>query len=242
MSNFRILLADDHPVFRLGLRSLLASHEGWEVCGESVDGRDAVEKCAQLKPDLLILDVCMPRLNGGDAARQILKHNADQKILVVTDVRSEQVIRECLEAGIGGWVFKSDGTEEVLSAVEALQRGRSSFSAGVSELILDGYLEVRPGSAGIRKLQSRLSLREREVVQLVSEGKASKEVAMALGMSVKTVETHRSNIMRKLNLHSVAELVLYAVRNDIIHVERPDLLVLPTWGSNMAIGAATSLD
>jgi len=241
VTSFRILLADDHPVFRLGLRSLLVSHEGWEVCGESADGRDAVEKCARLKPDLLILDMCMPELNGVGAARQIMEHNPRQRILVVTDVRSEQVIRECLEAGIGGWVFKSDGTQELISAVEALQRGGSSFSAGVSDLILDGYLGRRRLTADIPQ-QFRLSFREREVVQLVSEGKVSKEIAAKLGLSVKTVDTHRSNIMRKLSVHSIAELVLYAVRNEIIHVERPGPLGFPVLGNNLAVGAAASMD
>src|ERR1051326_4788032 len=110
MAVFRILLADDHPVFRLGLRSLLGSHEGWEICGEATDGREAVEKCKLLKPDLLILDICMPRLNGVDAARQVVRHNPGQRILIVTDVGSDQVIRECLGAGWWRWVFKSDGS------------------------------------------------------------------------------------------------------------------------------------
>src|SRR6202521_1283928 len=143
MSAFRILVADDHPVFRLGLCSLIRSHESWEVCGEAVDGRDAVEKCRQLKPDLLILDICMPKLNGVDAAQQILKRNPAQVILVLTAVDSEQVVRDCLEAGIRGWVFKSDGTDDLTAAVEELKRHKSAFSARVSDLIMDGYLRRR---------------------------------------------------------------------------------------------------
>jgi DNA-binding NarL/FixJ family response regulator len=217
MSGFRILLADDHPVFRLGLCSLLGSHLGWEICGEAGDGREAVEKCMQLKPDLLILDICMPRLNGVDAARQILRHNPSQRILVFSDVGSDQVIRDCLEAGVRGWVFKSDGSADLTTAVEGLQRHRSTFSSQVSDLILDGYLQPVPAAA----LPSRLTLREREIVQLVGEGKTSKEIAGMLGVSLKTAETHRSNILIKLNLHSTVELVLYAVRNEIIHVQLP---------------------
>jgi len=224
MSIFRILLADDHPVYRLGLCSLLGSHEGWEICGEAADGREAIKKCKQLKPDLLILDICMPRLNGVDAARQILRDNPDQRILVLTDVGSVQVVRDCLEAGVRGWVFKSDGTADLTTAVEAMQRQRFTFSSRVSDLILDGYLgrhSVDPAVA----IPPRLTLREREVVQLVGEGKTSKEVATMLGMSTKTAETHRSNIMLKLKLHSTVELVLYAVRNEIVHVQLPSFLM-----------------
>jgi DNA-binding NarL/FixJ family response regulator len=224
MSAFRILLADDHPIFRLGLCSLLGSHEGWKICGEAVDGREAVEKCRQLRPDLVILDICMPRLNGVDAARQILRDNPVQRILIVTDVGSEQAIRDCLEAGVRGWVFKSDGAHDLTTAVEALQQHRSTFSSRVSDLILDGYLQRHCVGPAVTMLP-KLSPREREVVQLVGEGKTSKEVAMMLGVTVKTAETHRSNIMLKLKLHSTVELVLYAVRNEIVHVQLPAVVL-----------------
>jgi DNA-binding NarL/FixJ family response regulator len=229
MSTFRILVADDHPVFRFGLCSLLGSHEGWEVCGEAVDGRDAVEKCKRLKPDLLVLDICMPKLNGVDTARQILKDNPAQRILVLTDVNSEQVVRDCLEAGVRGWVYKSDEADHLTNAVEAMQQYKSSFTPRVSELIMDSYLqEHRVGPAAVKV--PRLSPREREVVQLLGEGKTTKEVAITLNVTVKTAETHRSNIMLKLRLHSIAELVLYAVRNEIVHVQLPTLLRFPKPG------------
>jgi len=228
MGSFRILVVDDHPIFRFGLSSLLRSHDGWEVCGEAADGRDAVEKCKQSKPDLIILDICLPKLNGVDAARQILKHNPAQAILILTAVDSEQVIRECLEAGVRGWVFKSDETADLTTAVEALQRRKSIFSSRVSDLVMDGYKQNRVGPA-VPKVP-KLSPREREVVQLVSEGKASKEVATILHMTVATAETHRSNILRKLKLHSIAELVLYAVRNEIVHVQSPTVLRFPSPG------------
>jgi DNA-binding NarL/FixJ family response regulator len=220
MSVFRILVADDHPIFRFGLCSLVGSHEGWQICGEAADGREAVEKCRQLKPDLLILDICMPKLNGLDAARRILKHNPAQRILVLTDVNSDRVVRECLDAGVRGWVFKSDRTQDLTIAVEAMQRHNSTFSARVSDMIMDGYLQrnpVEPETAKARKL----SPREREVIQLLGEGKTTKDVASILNVTVKTAETHRSNIMLKLKLHSIAELVLYAVRNEIVHVQLP---------------------
>jgi DNA-binding NarL/FixJ family response regulator len=161
-----------------------------------------------------------------DAARQILRNDPAQKILVLTDVRSEQVVRDCLDAGVRGWVFKVDGTDDLIAAVEALQRNRSSFSSRVSDLIMDCYLKrqlVGPAAAQA----ARLSPREREIVQLVAEGKTSKEVAVILDVAVKTADTHRSNILRKLNLHSIAELVLYAVRNEIVHVQLPAVVRSP---------------
>ena len=220
MSSFRILLAEDHPVFRIGLCSLIRSKAGWEVCGETADGREAVTKCLQLRPDLLILDICMPSLNGLDAARQILKRNPDQKILVLTNVESEQVIRDCLEAGVRGWILKSDSTDELIAAIEQLQQNRSSFSARISNLILYGYLKPHSDNQTVT-IPAGLSSREREVVQLVSEGKTSKEIAQVLGVSVKTTETHRSNVMLKLRLHSTVDLVMYAIRNEIVHVQLP---------------------
>jgi DNA-binding NarL/FixJ family response regulator len=225
MSAFRVLVADDHPVFRFGVCSLLRSHANWEVCGEASDGRDAVEKCRLLKPDLLILDICMPQLNGLEAARQILKENPTQAILILTDVNSDQVTRDCLEAGVRGWVFKSDGTDDLVTAVAALQQHKSIFSSRVSELLTDVYNRHRmdPPAAKV----ARLSPREREVVQLLGEGKTSKEVAAALGVTLKTAETHRGNVMVKLKLHSIAELVLYAVRNEIVHVHLPFVLRFP---------------
>lgn len=222
MGVFRILVADDHPIFRFGLCSLLGSREGWEVCGEAADGRDAVDKCAQLKPDLLILDICMPRLNGVDAARQVLRGNPDQSILVLTAVDSEQVVRECLEAGVRGWVFKFEGADHLMTAVGAMQQRKSVFSSQVSDLILSAYRQHRSNPAAPKLPQ--LSPREREVVQLVAEGKTSKEVAAILNVSARTAETHRSHILMKLNLHSIAELVLYAVKNEIVHVHRPSVL------------------
>ena len=231
MTTFRILLADDHPIFLLGVRSLLVCHEGWEVCGEAADGREAVEKCRQLKPDLVVLDIGMPRLNGIDAARQILRSNPKQRILVLTDIDSEQVIRECLEAGVRGWVFKTDGAQDLVAAVEALEQHRSTFSSRVSDLVLDGYLR-RPHLDSAVALPRALAPREREVVQLVAEGKSSKEIAVMLGLSVKTVETHRSNILIKLKMHSIVELVMYAVRNGIVSVHVPVALVKDAHSGN----------
>jgi len=178
----------------------------------------------------------MPKLNGVDAARQILKDNPEQKILVVTDVHSEQVVRDCLDAGVRGWVFKCDATEDLTTAVDDLQRNRSSFSPQVSDLIMDCYLQrQRRGSRANR--DATLSPREREVIQLVAEGKSSKEVAVIINVAVKTADTHRSNILLKLRLHSIAELVLYAVRNEIVHVPLPDMVRSP----NLELAGRTML-
>ena len=231
MNRFRILVADEHPIFRFGLCSLLASRQSWVVCGEASDGRDAVEKCRQLKPDLLILDVRMPKLNGLDVVRQILKLNPDQVVLILTAVDSEQIVRDCLDAGVRGWVFKSDGTEDLITAVETLQRRKTMFSSRVSDLILEGFKRnaLSPVPANV----PTLSPREREVVQLVSEGRVSKEIATMLHMTLATAETHRRNILGKLKLHSVAELVLYAIRNGILHVESLVPLALPPPGRSI---------
>jgi DNA-binding NarL/FixJ family response regulator len=216
MSAFRILIADDHEIVRHGIRTLIAEHPGWEVCGEAVDGRDAVEKARALRPDLALLDVGMPNLNGLDAARQILAFAPRTRVLILTMHESEQVVREVLEVGARGFLLKSDAARDLVSAVEALQRRTTFFTSSVAEMVLNGYLNR--GIDERKPLKDRLTPREREVVQLLAEGKSSKEVAVALDLSVKTAETHRTNLMRKLDLHSVADLVRYAVRNNIVQV------------------------
>jgi DNA-binding NarL/FixJ family response regulator len=215
MSAFRILIADDHEIVRRGIRALLENHPGWEVCGEAMDGRDAIEKAAALRPDLALLDVGMPNLNGLDAARQILAAAPRTRVLILTMHESEQIVREVLEVGARGFLLKTDAARDMVSAVEALQRRTTFFTSSVAELVLNGYLHRRDDD---KPWRDRLTPREREVVQLLAEGKSSKEVAIVLSLSVKTAETHRTNVMRKLDLHSVADLVRYAVRNNIVQV------------------------
>jgi DNA-binding NarL/FixJ family response regulator len=211
----RILVADDHEVVRRGLCSLLQSHPGWEVCGEAGDGRDAVARTLQLNPDIVILDIGMPNLNGLAACSQILQKNPRQRILILTITDSERVIREVLEVGARGFVLKSDAARDLIAAVEALERNRTFFTSHVGEMVLEGFLQNGKKELNLPKLTPR----EREIVQLLAEGKSTKEVASLLNLSVKTAETHRSNIMRKLSIHSVSELVLYAIRNNIIQAE-----------------------
>lgn len=216
MDTLRIFIADDHEVARKGIRALIETHPGWEVCGEAGDGREAVKAATRLKPDLVLLDIGMPSLNGLDATRQILAESPDTCVLVLTMHDSEQVVREVLAAGARGFLLKSDAGRDLVSAIEALQARRTFFTTRVAQLVLEGYLH--PGPETELPGRSILTPREREVIQLLAEGKTTKEVANTLNLSVKTAETHRTNLMRKLDLHSVVDLTLYAVRNGIVHV------------------------
>ncbi len=224
----RILLADDHEIVRRGLCSLLQKHEGWEVCGEACDGRQTIEMAKQLKPDVVIVDIGMPHLNGLDTTRQLLQHDPHFKVIVLTITDSDQVIREALDAGARGFVLKSDAARDLVAAVEALQSKRMFFTPRVNDLVLAGFLEK--GHAISRNEAPdlpTLTAREREVTQLLAEGKSSKEVAVLLNLSTKTVETHRSNIMRKLDLHSIRDLVVYAIKNNIIQIQVPQVSSTP---------------
>ena len=218
MGVLRILVADDHEVVRKGLLALLHGQRDWEVCGEAAEGRDAVEKTLRLKPDVVILDLGMPNLNGLEAARQILKANPQARILILTLHDSDQVVREVLNAGARGFLLKSDAARDLVAAVDALRHDKTYFTSRVASMVLEGFLKTDPPGTLPGSGRNRLTPREREVVQLLAEGRSTKEVATDLGLSVKTAETHRSNIMRKLQLHSVSDLVLYAVRNNIVHV------------------------
>lgn len=217
MDSLRILVADDHEIVRRGLVSLIKSHAGWEVCGEAQDGREAVEKANELKPDIVILDIGMPNLNGLEATRQILHRNPLSKVLILTIEEGVELVRAVLNAGARGFVLKSDASRDLVTAVEALECNKTFFTSRIAERVVSGYLgQSQPAQGAVSS--PVLSSREREVVQLLAEGKTSKEIGSYLELSVKTVETHRANIMRKLNLHSVSELVLYAVKNNIVQV------------------------
>jgi DNA-binding NarL/FixJ family response regulator len=228
----RILIADDHEVVRRGLSTLLQTHEGWEICGEAKDGREAVDMARQSKPDVVILDVGMPNLNGLAATRLLSQQNPQQKIIVLTITDSDEVIREALDAGARGFVLKSDAARDLVSAVEALQHNRMFFTARVNDMVLAGFLDKGQTAArGEAPRLPKLTPREHEVVQLLAEGKSSKEVATLLNLSTKTAETHRSNIMRKLGFHSIRDIVVYAIKNNIIQVQMPSDVTNRTAGS-----------
>jgi DNA-binding NarL/FixJ family response regulator len=213
--DLRILIADDHEMVRRGLRSLLEARPDWEVCGEVENGRDAVEAVRKLKPDVAILDVSMPILNGLEAARQIRKEAPGCEVLILTMHHSEQLVREVLAVGARSYILKSDAGSMVVTAVEHLSKGKPFFTSSVSAVLLKAFLDTNGDGPGPDD-KGALTARERETVQLVAEGKSSKEISTIMGISEKTVETHRTNLMRKLDIHSISEIVRYAIRNNLI--------------------------
>jgi len=212
----KVLIADDHEIVRQGLRSMLEAQRDCQVVGEAGDGRQAVTLTKELNPDVVILDIGMPTLNGLEATRQILKMRPQTKVLILTMHESDSVIREVLDAGARGYILKTDAGRDLVTAVDSLRRNKTFFTSRVSQMILDGFLKGDPRPQNSESGAVRLTPRQREIVQLLAEGKSSKEVAVALDLSVKTAETHRANIMRKLDCHSVSEVVRYAIRNKII--------------------------
>jgi len=211
----RILLADDHEVVRRGLIALLATRPDWQVCGEAQNGREAVALAVKLKPNLAILDLSMPELNGVEATRQIRKEVPETEVLVFSMYETEEFVRDLLAAGARGYVLKSDVAAQLLTAVETVARHKPFFTSEVAERVLEGFLrlgELSPsdGDTGI------LTPREREIVQLLAEARSNKEISTILAISVKTVETHRASIMRKLGISSIVDLVHYAIRNNLV--------------------------
>ena len=213
MDPLRILIVDDHAVVRRGIRALLESEQGFTVAGEATNGREAVDMARRLQPDVIVMDLTLPQLNGLDAARQILKDAPRTEILVLTMHHSEELARDVLQAGARGYVLKSDADQSLISAISSLRAHKPFLSPKVTEFVLDDYLRRNDGNDGAL---AEVTARERELIQLLAEGNSNKEAASTLGISVKTIEAHRANIMRKLRLRSVAELVRYAIRNNIV--------------------------
>lgn len=210
MAGARVVVADGQEIVRIGIKSLLAECGSYEVCGEAADGPAAIERTRELRPEIVLLDVVLPHLNGLEVARQILAHNPQTSVLLFTDTQSEQIMRETLRLGIRGFVSKTDRMSDLLSAIDAVLHGGAFFTSRVTPMLLHfAKQQDRPGV---------LSAREREIVQLIAEGHCTKNMAELLTMSVKTVETHRTNAMRKLDIHSTAQLILYAIRNEIVYM------------------------
>ncbi len=214
MNTLRILIADDHDLIRKGIRMLIEERPGWNVCAEARSGREAVDMATQLRPDIVVIDISMPDLNGLEATRLIRKACPKCEVLVITHHDSDEMAAEVLDAGARGYVLKSDSDQDLVRAVEALSRHKPFFTSRITEMFLTHRADGVADSS--EAMRHRLTVREVEILQLLAEGKTAKEVASALGIATKTSDTHRTNIMRKLNLHSIAELVRYAIRNKIV--------------------------
>jgi two-component system, NarL family, response regulator NreC len=215
MGRVRILLADDHTIVRQGLRKLLEERPDWEVIAEAGDGREAVRLAEQHKPDVAILDVAMPLLNGIEATRQITRRMPGTRVLVLSMHADEAYVTQILQAGATGYLLKDSADVDLLKAVGEAAQGRSFFSPAIARVMLDDYVR-QLADKGVTDRYEALSEREREIFQLIAEAKTNKEIAALLSVSPSTVETHRAHIMEKLDLHSAAEIVLYAVRRGVI--------------------------
>lgn len=215
MANLRLLLADDHTLFRQGLRKILEERPDWEVVAEADNGKLAVRKALALEPDVALLDIGMPVLNGVDATRQIVRKAPKVKVLILSMYSDEAYVTRALNAGATGYLLKDSAGKELIKAISAVAEGTAYFSPAISRLMLDDYMR-RAATTGVVDRYDTLSDREREIFQLVAEGKSNKEVAELLAISPATVETHRARVLQKLEIHNTAELVLYAVRRGVI--------------------------
>lgn len=214
MTPLRLLIADDHTLVRQGLRRILESQPGWEVVAETGDGREAVRLAAELKPDVLLLDIAMPHLNGVEAMQQIERRVPGVRVLVLSMYSDEAYVTRAIRAGASGYLLKDSADTDLIKGITAVAQGKSFFSPAAARVIVDNY--ARPAAVGVADRFDSLSEREREVFQLVAEGYSNKEVAELLHISPATVETHRAHVMEKLDLHSTAELVLCAVRRGVV--------------------------
>ena len=215
MARMRILLADDHTLMRHGLRKIIEEQPDWEVVAETGDGREAVRLALELKPDVAVLDVAMPLLNGIEATRQIARRAPPVRILILSMYSDESYIVQALRAGAHGYLLKDSADVDLIRAVTVVRQGKSFFSPVVAKVMLDDYVR-RLADKGITDRFDSLSEREREIFQLIAEGRSNKEIADLINLSVSTVETHRAHIMEKLDVHNTAEIVLYAVRKGVI--------------------------
>ena len=209
-------------MIRRGVRAVLQARRGWSVIGEAANGREAVEKAIKLKPDVAVLDISMPELDGLEVTRQIRESVPNVKVLVLTMHESDQMVRRALDAGASGYLLKSDSTDSLPKAVKAVSENKRFLTPKISDIVLDGFINAGSKRDKAKPEGPRTTPRELEIIRLLAQGKSNKELSAQLGITVRTVETHRSKIMLKLGLHSLAELIHYAMRNQIISVKGPD--------------------
>ena len=215
MSKIKVFIVDDHKILREALIILLSQQENIEVVGEAADGIEALKNIARIKPDIAIIDISLPKLNGIDLASRLKQEFPEIRIIILTMHKSEEFIAKALQAGVKGYILKDNALEELIQSIEAVYQGDIFLSQGVTQHVINGYLKSIPGDYATKE---QISSRERGVLQLLAEGKSNKEISDILFLSIKTVETHRANIMRKLGFKNIIDLVLYAVRNHIIEV------------------------
>ncbi len=214
MENLRVLIADDHQVMRRGIRAVVELQPGWSICAEACTGREAVEMAVRLNPEIVVMDVQMPELNGLEATRQIKKNSPETEVLMFTGLETEELVRQVFEAGARSYILKTDGKEHLEAALRSLAAHKPYFTTHIGEILFAKFLGSK--KKGEDTGEGRLTEREREIIQLLAEGRSNKEVADKLGISVKTAETHRATIMKKLKFQSFSDLVRYAIRNHII--------------------------
>lgn len=218
MSKTKVLLVDDHTIVRQGLKALLGFQDGIEVVGEAEDGRQAIEKAKELVPDIIVIDITMPNLNGIEATRQLKKINPEMKVLVLTVHDNEEYIHQVLQAGASGYLLKESAVSDLVSAINAVKKGDIFLSPSISKVVVKDYIRHAAGESGDFDSLNVLTSREREVLQLIAEGNTNRAIAHVLKISNKTVDVHRSHIMGKLHIHDITGLVKYSIRKGLIEV------------------------